>query len=101
MIRACVENVIKYFDNTEAYQNDNCEISMGKVIKNNSFKRDDLVISTKIYLGTGGWNSNAHGITKNHVIEGAYSSLKCLQLDYVDLIFSHRPDIETSIEEIV
>ncbi|KXN71715.1 Aldo/keto reductase [Conidiobolus coronatus NRRL 28638] len=101
MLRACIENGINYFDNAEAYQNGNCEISMGRAIKNNSFKREDLVISTKIYFGTGGWGPNAHGLSKKHIIEGIYASLNRLQLDYVDLIFAHRPDIETNMEEVV
>lgn len=44
---------------------------------------------------------NDSGMSRKHIIEGARASLKRLQLDYVDVIFSHRPDIQTPLEETV
>ncbi|KXN71717.1 Aldo/keto reductase [Conidiobolus coronatus NRRL 28638] len=92
---------INFFDNAEYYSLGLSETVMGKAIKNNNFKREDLVISTKIFFGTGGWGPNANGLSKKHLIEGLNASLKRLQLDYVDLVFAHRPDPETPMEEIV
>lgn len=70
---------------------------MGKVIKD--FRREDLVISTKIFWGGNGANDT--GLSRKHLIEGTKNSLHRLQLDYVDLLFCHRPDPETPIEETV
>jgi voltage-dependent potassium channel beta subunit len=72
---------------------------MGKVIKRSGWKRSDLVISTKLFWG--GKKPNQTGLSRKHIIEGARASLARLQLDYVDLIFCHRPDIYTPIEETV
>jgi voltage-dependent potassium channel beta subunit len=57
------------------------------------------VISTKIFWGGDGPNDT--GLSHKHVIEGMNSALKRLQLDYVDLVFCHRPDPNTPIEETV
>ena len=93
------EQGVNFFDNAEAYAKGNAEIVMGNVIRKAGWKRTDLVISTKIFWG--GEGPNDTGLSRKHLIEGANSSLKRLQMDYVDLIFCHRPDIFTPIEEIV
>jgi voltage-dependent potassium channel beta subunit len=72
---------------------------MGNVIKKAGWKRSDLVISTKIFWG--GEGPNDTGLSRKHILEGVNASLKRLQRDYVDLIFCHRPDIYTPIEETV
>jgi len=72
---------------------------MGKVIKKSGWKRSDLVLSTKIYWGGKGINDK--GLSRKHIIEGTNAALKRLQTDYVDLIFCHRPDLYTPIEETV
>lgn len=90
---------INFFDNAEAYANGNAEIVMGNVLKKTGWKRSELVISTKIFWG--GSKPNNSGLSRKHIIEGTRASLSRLQLDYVDLIFCHRPDIFTPIEETV
>ena len=72
---------------------------MGKALKIGGWKRSDLVISTKIFWG--GKGPNDLGLSRKHIIEGTDAALARLQLDYVDLIFCHRPDIRTPIEETV
>ncbi|KAJ3051891.1 Glycosyltransferase-like KOBITO 1, partial [Quaeritorhiza haematococci] len=72
---------------------------MGQAIKDFGWKRSSLVISTKIYWG--GRGPNDKGLSRKHIIEGLNASLKRLQLDYVDLVFAHRPDNLTPMEEIV
>jgi voltage-dependent potassium channel beta subunit len=90
---------VNFFDNAEAYAQGEAEIMMGNVIKKLGWKRSDLVISTKIFWGGNG--PNDIGLSRKHVIEGTKASLARLQMDYVDLIFCHRPDIHTPIEETV
>lgn len=96
---AAYEAGVNFFDNAEAYANGNAEIVMGNVIKKAGWKRSDLVISTKIFWGGDGPNDT--GLSRKHLIEGVNASLKRLQMDYVDLIFCHRPDPYTPIEETV
>jgi len=92
-----VDHGINFFDNAEGYAHGEAEILMGKVIKD--FRREDLVISTKIFWGGNGPNDT--GLSRKHLLEGTRNSLRRLQLDYVDLLFCHRPDPDTSIEETV
>lgn len=90
---------VNFFDNAEVYANGNAEIVMGNVIKKTGWKRSDLVISTKIFWGGDGPNDS--GLSRKHIIEGVNAALKRLQMDYVDLVFCHRPDLYTPIEETV
>jgi voltage-dependent potassium channel beta subunit len=100
---ACMQTAfdsgVNFFDNAEAYANGQAELVMGNIIQRAGWKRSDLVISTKIFWGGDGPNDT--GLSRKHIIEGARASLARLQLDYVDLIFCHRPDISTPMEETV
>jgi len=96
---AAYEAGVNFFDNAEAYAGGKAEIVMGNVIKDKKWRREDLVISTKIFWG--GKGPNDRGLSHKHIIEGANNALKRLQMDYVDLIFCHRPDPNTPIEETV
>ncbi len=97
MIKVAFDAGVNFFDNAEAYANGESERIMGQVLKD--FRREDLVVSTKLFWG--GPGPNDRGLSRKHVIEGCNNALKRLQVDYVDLIFCHRPDPETPIEETV
>lgn len=90
---------VNFFDNAEAYAAGESEIVMGNIIKKQGWKRSDLVLSTKIFWG--GEGPNDQGLSYKHIIEGTNASLNRMQTDYVDLIFCHRPDKFTPIEETV
>ncbi|MBI4926716.1 MAG: aldo/keto reductase [Anaerolineae bacterium] len=96
---AAFEHGVNFFDNAEAYADGNAEIVMGNVIKKAGWRREDLVVSTKIFWGGKGPNNS--GLSHKHIIEGVNNALKRLQMDYVDLVFCHRPDPNTPIEETV
>lgn len=90
---------VNFFDNAEAYEAGKAETIMGKVIQKAGWKRSDLVLSTKIFWG--GEGPNDLGLSYKHIMEGANAALERMQTDYVDLIYCHRPDIHTPIEETV
>lgn len=98
-MKAAFDAGVNFFDNAEAYASGNSEIVMGNVIKKGGWKRSDLVISTKLFWG--GEGPNDTGLSRKHLMEGINASLRRLQMDYVDLLFCHRPDIYTPIEEVV
>ncbi|THH18260.1 hypothetical protein EW146_g2679 [Bondarzewia mesenterica] len=100
IIRTAFENGINMFDEAENYSDGKSELELGRVIKELGFRRTDLVITTKLFWGTRRGH-NDMGLSRKHVIEGARESLRRLQLDYVDVIFAHRPDPTTPIEETV
>jgi voltage-dependent potassium channel beta subunit len=98
-MEAAYEAGVNFFDNAEAYASGQAEIVMGNVLKKMGWKRSDLVISTKVFWGGDGPNDT--GLSRKHIIEGINASLDRLQLDYVDLVFCHRPDLFTPVEETV
>ncbi len=98
MKRAYDEGV-NFFDNAEAYARGVSEVMMGGVIRRAGWRREDLVLSTKIFWGGDGPNDT--GLSRKHIMEGTHAALKRLETDYVDLIFCHRPDLHTPIEETV
>lgn len=98
-MRAAYEAGVNFFDNAEAYAHGKAECVMGDVIRKAGWKRSDLVISTKIFWGGKGPNSS--GLSRKHLFEGLDASLKRLQMEYVDLLFCHRPDLHTPVEETV
>lgn len=99
IMKAAYDAGVNFFDNAEVYANGKAETIMGQVLKKAGWKRSDLVISTKIFWG--GKGPNDKGLSRKHIVEGTEASLARLQLDYVDLLFCHRPDINTPIEETV
>ncbi len=96
---AAYEHGVNFFDNAEAYAHGNAEVVMGNVIKKLGWKREDIVVSSKVFWG--GRGPNDEGLSRKHIYEGCRNSLKRLQLDYFDLFFCHRADPGTPIEETV
>lgn len=90
---------VNFIDTAEAYANGMAETVLGKVMKKMELRREDLVISSKVYWG--GEGPNDIGLSRKHVYEACRNSLKRLQIDYLDLFFCHRPDPNTPIEETV
>jgi voltage-dependent potassium channel beta subunit len=90
---------VNFFDNAEVYSDGAAETIMGEVLKKTGWKQKDLVLSTKIFWG--GEGPNERGLSRKHIIEGLDASLQRMGLEYVDLVFAHRPDIHTPIEETV
>lgn len=96
-IKAAHDHGVNFFDNAEAYANGASEFLMGEALK--EYRRQELVISTKIFWGGKGINDT--GLSWKHLVEGTKQSLKRMNLDYVDLLYCHRPDPLTPIEETV
>ena len=64
---------------------------MGNALKELGWPRDEYVLITKVFFGTGRKEPNTRGLSKKHVVEGLKSSLQRLQQPYVDILFAHRP----------
>ncbi len=99
LMTTAYDHGVTFFDNAEGYSAGKAEVMMGNIIKKQGWKRSDIVVSTKIFWGGNGPNDK--GLSRKHIIEGSLAALKRFQLDYVDLIFCHRPDPNTPIEETV
>jgi len=101
IVKTAYENGINMFDTAEGYANGKSELEMGRVIEELGLRRSDLIISTKIHSGTSKNNPNGTGLSRKHIIEGTKASLERLRMDYVDVLFAHRPDATVPMEEVV
>jgi voltage-dependent potassium channel beta subunit len=90
---------VNFFDNAEAYAAGVAEEIMGAVLAKSGWDRSSYIVSTKIFWGGDG--PNQRGLSRKHILEGADASLTRFGLDYVDLIFCHRHDLHTPVEETV
>jgi voltage-dependent potassium channel beta subunit len=101
MMAAAYEAGVNFFDNAEVYADGKSEEVMGAALKQLGWRRGSYLVSTKIYWGLHD-NVNEHNtLNRKRLIEGINGSLQRLQLDYVDLLYCHRPDKTTPIEETV
>ncbi len=98
-MRAAYEAGVNFFDGAEVYAKGQAELAMGRVLKKTGWRREGLVLSTKLFWGGDG--PNDVGLSHKHIIEGFHAALKRWQVDYLDLCFCHRPDPNTPIEETV
>lgn len=92
---------VNFFDNAEIYSRGKSELVMGEVLKKKNWSRSSYVLSSKVFFGFEEDKPNQRGLSRKHIIEGCHAALKRLQVDYVDLLFCHRPDKNTPIEETV
>ncbi|KAK4147275.1 NADP-dependent oxidoreductase domain-containing protein [Dichotomopilus funicola] len=92
---------IQTFDTAEAYADGAAEVEMGAALKELAWPRDEYVLTTKIFFGTGRKEPNTRGLGRKHIVEGLKASLARLQTPYVDIVFAHRHDPATPMLEIV
>jgi voltage-dependent potassium channel beta subunit len=92
---------VNFFDNAEIYANGKSEEIMGAAIKKLGWRRGSYLISTKLYWGLNDTVNEKNTLNRKYLIEGINGALKRLDMDYVDLLFCHRPDPNTPLEETV
>ena len=88
---------VNFFDTAEVYGDGVAETIMGKAIKELDVPREEIVVSTKLMKCGNGVNDKL--LSRKHIVEGLRNSLERLELDYVDVVFCHRPDSQTPIIE--
>lgn len=101
MMAAAYDLGVNFFDNAEAYAKGKSEEVMGAALKKLGWRRGSYLISTKFYWGLHDKVNEKYTLNRKRLIEGINGSLERLQMDYVDLIYCHRPDATTPIEETV
>ncbi|MFI5411325.1 potassium channel beta subunit family protein [Kaistia sp. UC242_56] len=90
---------INFFDNAEGYEAGVSETLMGEALAKLAWSRDSYIVSSKVFWG--GSKPTQRGLSRKHVTDACHAALKRLQVEYLDLYFCHRPDIDTPIEETV
>lgn len=96
-VKKSFEMGVNFFDTAEIYGRGVAEEILGKALKELGCKRRDLVITTKIFQC--GEGPNDMFLSRKHITEGLQNSLERMGLEYVDVVFCHRPDDDTPIEE--
>ena len=92
---------VNFFDNAEAYALGKSEEIMGEALKQLGWPRLRYVVSTKFFWGLNDDPNERNTLNRKYLLHGIDASLKRLQLEYVDLVYCHRPDPNTPIEETV
>jgi voltage-dependent potassium channel beta subunit len=100
-MKAAWEAGVNFFDNAEVYAGGKSEIIMGHVARELGWPRESFVISTKLFWGLRAGPNTKNTLNRKYLMHGIDGSLERLGLDHVDLLFCHRADPETSVEEVV
>lgn len=104
MLAAAFDAGINFFDNAEVYAQGESEVVMGQAFKALGWNRLDYIVSSKFF-----WGLQRDGVTVNrkdtlnrkYLMQAVDGSLKRMQLEHLDLIYCHRADPHTPIEETV
>ena len=100
-MQAAYDAGVNFFDNAETYARGKSEEVMGAALKKLGWRRSSYLVSTKFFWGLDDRVNERNTLNRKRLIEGINGSLQRFGLEYVDLIFCHRPDSETPIEETV
>ena len=92
---------VNFFDNAEVYARGESEKIMGEILRKLAWPRVRYIVSTKFFWGITDGPNEKNTLNRKYLLNAIDGSLARLQLDYVDLVYCHRPDPATPIEETV
>jgi voltage-dependent potassium channel beta subunit len=92
---------VNFFDNAQVYAAGKSEELMGEALKKLAWPRMKYVVSTKFFWGISDGPNERNTLNRKYLLDGIDASLRRLQLDFVDLVYCHRPDPHTPLEETV
>ncbi|MDE3065013.1 MAG: aldo/keto reductase [Acidobacteriota bacterium] len=92
---------VNFFDNAESYAGGESERVMGAAFRELGWKRHEYVVSTKLFWGLHDQVNMRNTLNRKYLTQAIEGSLDRLGLDFVDLVFCHRADPNTPIEETV
>lgn len=111
----CYKSGLNFFDTANAYSNGASEVILGKAIKQYGWRRENIVVATKLWAPVGKGQDdpismsnderdssgylNEYGLSRKHIFESVDASLERLDLPYVDLLQIHRFDPHTPVRE--
>lgn len=99
MMAAARDAGVNFFDNAEAYGGGKSEEIMGAALKKLGWRRGSYLISTKLFWGLHSGPNEENTLNRKYLLEAIDGSLARLEMEYVDLLFCHRSDPSTPIEE--
>jgi len=104
MLAAAMDAGVNFFDNAEVYALGKSEQVMGDAIKALKWPRLDYVVSTKFFWGLqreGNTANKKDTLNRKYLMQAIDGSLRRMGLDFIDLVYCHRSDPNTPIEETV
>ena len=104
MMALAFDHGVNFFDNAEAYAHGQSEVVMGRALRELGWNRLHYVVSSKFYWGleSGGPPVNgSNTLNRKYLLQAVDGSLRRLGLDFLDLVYCHRPDPNTPVEETV
>lgn len=99
MMSAAYDQGVNFFDNAEVYARGKSEEVMGAALKKLGWRRSSYLVSTKFFWGLNDKPNERNTLNRKRLLEAIDGSLQRFDLDYIDLIYCHRPDVNTPIEE--
>ena len=101
MMSAAYDAGVNFFDNAEAYKHGQSEEIMGEALKRLGWRRGSYLVSTKLFWGLHDNVNEKDTLNRKYLLEAIDASLERMDLDYIDLLYCHRSDPTTPIEETV
>lgn len=105
LMSAARDHGVNFFDNAEVYASGQSETLMGAALKKLKWDRLTYLVSTKFFWGLpakfGEGVNEKNTLNRKYLLQAIDNSLARLQLDYVDIVYCHRPDPNTPLEETV
>lgn len=107
-VKACAETMaaaydhgVNFFDNAEVYAGGKSETLMGEALKRLNWPRLKYIVSTKFFWGLSEGPNEKNTLNRKYLMQAVTGSLKRMNLEFVDLVYCHRPDPNTDMEEVV
>jgi voltage-dependent potassium channel beta subunit len=100
-LAAAFDGGVNFFDNAESYAGGESERLMGAAIRKLGWGRHEYVVSTKLFWGLHDRPNMKNTLNRKYLMQAIDGSLARFGLDFVDLLFCHRADPDTPLEETV
>ncbi len=104
MLAAAFDAGVNFFDNAEVYAGGQSEVVMGEALKALKWPRLNYIVSSKFFWGLDRDDQTVNRkdtLNRKYLTQAVDGSLKRMGLDFIDLVYCHRPDPFTPIEETV
>jgi voltage-dependent potassium channel beta subunit len=100
-MKAAYDLGVNFFDNAESYAGGQSEQIMGAALKKLGWRRGSYIVSTKFYWGLADGPNEKNTLNRKRLMDAMDGSIRRFGLDYIDLVYCHRPDPNTPMEEVV